>query len=156
MSRSWPGCGRDSHGTLLIPDTNVFLYAVDTDSAFWEPARSWLDASLSGDESVGLALSALLGFVRISTNSRIFAQPLSAAEAFDHADAWLAAAPAVLIAPGPDHLKLMRTLLAGTGGAGNLTSDAHLAALAIEHRATLVSFDRDFDRFERLSFAYLR
>jgi uncharacterized protein len=141
---------------LLIPDTNVFLYAVDTDSAFSESARSWLDSSLSGDESVGLALNALLGFIRISTNSRIFAQPLSTAEAFDHAGAWLAAAPAVLIAPGPDHLELMRALLADTGGAGNLTSDAHLAALAIEHRATLVSFDRDFDRFERLSFEYLR
>jgi toxin-antitoxin system PIN domain toxin len=141
---------------LLIPDTNVLLYAVDTDSVFSERARSWLDSSLSGDESVGLALHALLGFIRISTNSRIFAQPLSVAEAFDYAGAWLAASPAVLIAPGPHHLELMRTLLADTGGAGNLTSDAHLAALAIEHRATLVSFDRDFDRFEQLSFEYLR
>lgn len=141
---------------MLIPDTNVLLYAVDTDSAFCASAGSWLDSALSGRETVGLAPNVLLGFVRISTNPRIFAEPLSTDEAFDHAGAWLGAAPSVLIAPGPDHLERMRELLNSAGAAGNLTSDAHLAALAIEHRATLVSYDRDFDRFDGLSFEYLR
>jgi toxin-antitoxin system PIN domain toxin len=155
-SRPSRGCARDSDGQVLIPDTNVLLYAVDTDSAFCAPASAWLDSSLSGDEAVGLALNALLGFIRIATNPRIFAEPLSTDEAFTHVRAWLQAPPAVLIAPGADHLELMLKLLTSTGGGGNLTSDAHLAALAIEHRATLVSFDRDFDRFDGLLFEYLR
>jgi predicted nucleic acid-binding protein len=42
---------------------------------------------------------------------------------------------------------VLERLLAPTGVAGNLVNDAHLAALAVEHRAEIVSYDNDFSRF---------
>ncbi len=113
-------------------------------------AARWWNGLLSGTETVGLAWVVLLGFVRLMTNPRIMEAPLTADEAFDYVDRWLAHPLTTIIDPTPRHAAVMRELLRAAGTAGNLVSDAHLAALAIEHGADLCSADRDFGRFAGL------
>ena len=132
---------------MVIVDANVLLYAVDLASAHHERARSWLDDSLAGSEAVGLAWIALLAFIRIGTNPSILPTPMTADEAIGQAETWLAAPAAVVAQPTARHASVLRGLLRDTGTAGNLTTDAHLAALALEHGADVVSYDRDFARF---------
>lgn len=133
---------------MNIVDANVLLYAVNADSERHEQSRAWLDASLSGGATVGFAWIVLCAFVRLSTKSNLFPHPLSPDDAFDRVDAWLASPAGVVVDPGSFHGRLMRDLLRGVGHGGNLVNDAHLAALAIEQRGRVVSFDSDFDRFD--------
>jgi toxin-antitoxin system PIN domain toxin len=138
---------------MNVVDANVLLYAVNADSDRHTEARRWLDAALSGAAVVGFSWMALLAFVRLSTKSSLFPQPLTSEQAFDRIDAWLSQPAAVLVEPTARHAEIMRTLLTGAGTAGNLVSDAHLAALAIEHRGRVVSYDSDFGRFPGLIWA---
>jgi toxin-antitoxin system PIN domain toxin len=135
---------------VKLPDVNLLLYAVDESSPHHDRARPWLESTLSGTEQVAFAWSALLGFVRISTNPAAFAQPLSAADALDYVEAWLGRPVATVVHPTGQHAAVLRRLLEPLGTAGNLTTDAHLAALAIEHGAELLSRDADFSRFQGL------
>ena len=132
---------------MKIVDANVLLYAVNADSAHHDRARRWLLKSLTGNEAIGFPWVSLLAFVRVSTNPRIFASPLSISAAFDLVDSWLGQPPSTVPAPTARHAALLCGLLEQTGAAGNLATDAHLAALAIEHSADVVTFDRDFARF---------
>ena len=132
---------------MKIVDANVLLYAVNADSAHHDSAQRWLRSSLSGNEAIGFPWVSLLAFVRVSTNPRIFASPLPLSAAFDLVDSWLGQPPSTVPAPTARHAALLRGLLEQTGAAGNLTTDAHLAVLAIEHSADVVTFDRDFARF---------
>ncbi len=140
---------------MKVPDANVLLYAIDPSAAHHDGARKWLEASLSGGEPVGFAWISLLTVVRLTTSPAIYDKPLDPDGALDLVDGWLDAPPATLIEPTARHPELLRALLADAGTAGNLTSDAHLAALAIEHAATLASFDADFHRFSGLKLEYL-
>jgi len=133
---------------VKLVDANVLLYAINVDAERHEPSRRWLDGALSGHDTVAFAWIALLAFVRLSTKDGLFPSPLTLDEAMDRVDAWLAAAPAVVVGPTVDHGRVVRNLLRGLGVGGNLVDDAHLAALAVEHRCTIVSFDNGFDRFE--------
>jgi toxin-antitoxin system PIN domain toxin len=135
---------------VKLVDANLLLYATDQQSARHDAARSWLAAQLSGPDSVAFAWSVLLAFFRLSTSGRIFEHPLSVERAFDVVEAWLAQPCVVILHPGERHATLMRQLLRPLGTAGNLVSDAHLAALAIEHGAELDSCDTDFSRFAGL------
>lgn len=131
---------------MKLVDTNVLVYAVDSSAVHHRVAKHWLDGALSGSAPVGLAWLALIGFVRLVTHPSVTAHPLDTGSAMDVVDAWLGARSAHVLQPGPRHAGLLRELLAD-GSGGNLTNDAHLAALAIEHRASVVSFDSDFGRF---------
>lgn len=138
---------------MRIVDVNVLLHAVNTDSDRHEESRDWLDESLSGAAPVGLAWVALLGFVRIASDRRVFPEPLDVGAALDIVDAWLGAPGAIEIRPGPDHARVLRRLLDGGNGAARLVTDAHLAALAIEHGGTVVTYDTDFARFDGVRWA---
>lgn len=135
---------------MILPDVNVLVYAVDAAAPRHAQARRWLEEVLSGTEEVGFAWAVLMGFVRISTNPAAFETPLEGDQAFGYVDEWLARPVAFPLSPGSDHVTLVRELLQPLGIAGNLTSDAHLAALAIEHGAELCSSDTDFGRFRGL------
>ena len=132
---------------MKLLDLNLVLYAYDEASPRHEAARSWMSRTLSGGETVGLPWAVALGFVRLSTKSQVFADPLPVDEAFAVVDGILAAPAATLVQETPRHLALVRRLLEPLGTAGNLTTDAHLAALSIEHGATMCSCDSDFSRF---------
>jgi toxin-antitoxin system PIN domain toxin len=133
---------------VKLVDANVLLYAVNSDADHHERSRRWLDASLSGEDTVGFAWIALLAFVRLSTREGLFPHPLSMDSAMDRVDAWLGAPAAVVLGPTIEHGRVLRSLLAPLTTAGNLVNDAHLAALAVEHKCEIVSFDNDFSRFQ--------
>lgn len=136
---------------MIVPDVNLLLYGVDESSARHRAAKSWLEGLLSGQEPVGLTWSVLLAFLRISTRASVFDAPLTPDQAFDLVAGWLDAPPVSVLQPGERHHLVMRDLLAPLGTAGNLVPDAHLAAIAIEHGATVVSSDHDFMRFAGLN-----
>jgi uncharacterized protein len=135
---------------VKIVDLNLLLYAIDEEAPHHDRARPWLEEVLSSTEEVGLAWIVLLGFLRISTNPAVFAQPLRPEDALDIVDGWLAQPSAAVVHPTERHASHLRELLSSLGTAGSLTTDAHLAALAIEHGAELCSADTDFARFAGL------
>lgn len=140
---------------MKLADTNVLMHAVNRAAPQHATARDWLAAALVDPGGVGLAWNSLIGFIRLSTRPGIMKPALSTEEALAPVQRWLAAPAVTVLHPGEQHLPLLARLLIGAGTAGNLSNDAQLAALAIEHGATLVSFDRDFARFAGLSFELL-
>ena len=141
---------------MRTPDVNVLLYAVNLDSPQHEAARAWIEASFARSEGVGFAWAALLGFLRLSTRTGIFTRPLTIESALGVVDAWLHHPSAQVLTTTERHAGVLTRLLIGAGAGGNLVSDAHLAALAIEHNAELGTFDRDFDRFAGLRWTLLK
>lgn len=132
---------------MFIVDANVLIHAVNADAREHAVSRAWLDAALGGAEPVGLTWISLLAFLRVITNPAVLIEPLSVDEATEQVRTWLSAPAALVVEPGARHADVLASLLSGSGTAGNLVNDAHLAAIATEHRATIVTFDRDFARF---------
>lgn len=140
---------------MILPDVNVLLHAVNSGAAQNNTARTaLLDAYQKGP--VALCWPALLGFLRLSTRAGILPRPLAIEPALDVMRVWRDHPASVLVQPTPQHAAVLGGLLLGAGRGGPLVSDAHLAALAIEHSATLLSFDGDFARFAGLRFTHLR
>jgi toxin-antitoxin system PIN domain toxin len=135
---------------MILPDANVLLYAVNRSCDQHELALQALLQGFDDPRGVALAWVALLAFLRLSTRRGIFPKPLPAEDALRVAGHWLGHPSAQVVHPGERHLDILGRLLGSAGTAGNLTTDAHLAALAIEHGATVLTFDRDFARFEGL------
>ncbi|RME19921.1 MAG: type II toxin-antitoxin system VapC family toxin [Deltaproteobacteria bacterium] len=135
---------------MIVPDVNLLVYAYDADMALHGPARKWWEELLSGTTPVGLCWSVMLGFVRLMTHPDVMENPLRPDTALSHVRQWLEQPCTEIIEPGPRHLDILSTILGHAGIAGNLTTDAHIAALAIEYRAELHSTDRDFGRFPGL------
>lgn len=135
---------------MIIVDVNLLIYAVNQDAPDHQKAKSWLQGVLSRNETVGLPWIVLLAFLRLTTRAGLFQKPLSVNASFDLIDAWLRHSSVTVPEPTLRHLETMRDLISPLGTAGNLTSDAYLAALAIEHGAELCSADNDFGRFPRL------
>lgn len=134
---------------MILPDANLLLYSVNANAPQHRRAKAWLEQIFSGPETIGLSWMSLLAFLRVSTNP-VFAHPLPVERAFDEIEHWLGQPTSTIVTPGPRHARILRELLLPLGTAGNLTSDAHLAALAIEHGAQLCSADSDFARFTGL------
>ncbi len=132
---------------MILVDANVLIYAVNEDAPQHDEARGWLEDVLDSNETIGLTWIVLLAFIRLVTNHRIFPSPMTTDQAFDVVDAWLAHPHVVVPSPSVGHASVLRDLLARTGSAANLVNDAHLAALALAHGATVASYDGDFNRF---------
>jgi toxin-antitoxin system PIN domain toxin len=132
---------------VKIVDANILLYAINPSERRHGVARSWLDEALTQAEPIGFSWLVLLAFLRISTLPGAFARPISPAEAAEVMQAWLDQPAALVIEPTSRHPALLRGLIEPLGTGGNIVNDAHLAALAIEHGAEVVSFDTDFGRF---------
>lgn len=133
---------------MIVPDANLLLYAYDRDSPFHDAARSWWQSCLSGQESVGLTHPTLFAFLRISTNAKVYANPMTLAESAGHVRSWLARGVSQILETPVDHTQQVIALLESAGAtAGNLVTDAQIAALALAYRAIVHTADRDFLRF---------
>jgi toxin-antitoxin system PIN domain toxin len=135
---------------LILVDANILLYAEDSLNPNHEGARSWWDTQLSGSSIVCLCWTVLCAFIRIATNPRIFEYPLSLEQALDRVQSWLDQPCTRVIRPTERHWTIFRQMLVDGQAVANLVTDAHLAALAIEHGCELVSTDSDFARFSKL------
>ena len=132
---------------MILPDVNVLLHAHNSDSPVHERARTWWDRCLAGTEGVGLAWVAILGFVRIATHRKILIRPLTVGDVMGRVEEWLRLPHVQILHPTDRHLEGLRELLDDAGTAGNLTTDAHLATLAIQRGCVVHTTDHDFDRF---------
>lgn len=135
---------------MRIVDLNVLLYVVNADAPHHKSIRAWWEDALNDEDTVGLAWVVMLGFLRLTTNPAVFPRPLAFRAAAAKLDAWLSRDNIRVISETGDHWRALKSLLSETGAAGNLTTDAHLAAIAMSHDATLVSCDNDFARFKGL------
>ncbi len=135
---------------MILVDANLLLYAEDSLSEHHEAARRWWDERLSGSEPVCFCWPVLKAFIRIGTNARLHQRPLTLPEACDRVQSWLGQPCARLIHPTEEHWALFQRMLKEGKAVGNLVSDAHLAALAVEHNCVLQSTDADFARFRSL------
>ena len=132
---------------MIVPDINLLLYAYDSDSPFHGKATAWWQACLSGDDPVIMPEVVAFGFLRVSTNPRAFRHPMTAGEAAAHVRYWLEQPVVRVPESAPDHIERVLGLLTGLGIAGNLVTDAQIAAVALEHDAVVHTTDADFIRF---------
>jgi uncharacterized protein len=135
---------------MILVDANLLIYAYHPRAENHEKSRAWLEAALSGPELVRFAWLTLWAFLRVTTNPRVFERPLSASEAEAAISSWLAQPAAGIPEPGERHWDILRSLVREGQAAGPLVMDAVLAAIALEHGATLCTKDRDFSPFSRL------
>ena len=135
---------------MIIPDVNILVHAYNLEAREHKQARAWWENALGLVEPIGLPWASILGFIRVTTLPRLTKHPLYPREVTGHVKEWLAAPNVSIVTPGETHAQLVFDLLDELGTAGNLTTDAHLAALAIEYRAELASTDTDFARFRGL------
>lgn len=136
---------------MIVPDANLLLYAYDSSSPFHDRARAWWETCLSGTEPVGLVPPVIFAFVRIGMSPGAFERPLTLTQVSRHVTAWLERSVARVLRPPLDHVAQTLELLREAGAAGpNLVTDAQVAAIAMAHKATVHTADRDFMRFRGL------
>lgn len=135
---------------MILVDANLLIYAIDEDSPHHKAARKWAEGVLSGSTTVCFSWAVILAFLKLTTRPGILRRPMTPEAALEFVDEWLALPTVEVVVPGERHWEVFRNLLEASGTAGNLTSDAHLAALAIERGATVYSADNDFARFPGL------
>jgi uncharacterized protein len=137
---------------VTLIDANLLLYAFDLSSTHHQPARNWLETTLSKPEPVALSWAIILAFLRIGTTPRLLERPLAMATAAGVVSEWLARPTVTILNPGDRHWEILSRFLIDGQAQGPLVTDAHLAALAVEHGATIATVDRDFARFPGLRF----
>ncbi|MCY3962221.1 MAG: type II toxin-antitoxin system VapC family toxin [bacterium] len=135
---------------MIVPDVNLLVYAYNEDAPFHQEARDWWEEMANGTERVGLPWVVAAGFVRIVTQHRTAIRPVSPERAVDLVGEWFSLPQVTPLNPGAQHLAIFRQLVVAAGVGGNLVTDAHIAALAIEHQAEVHSNDADFARFPGL------
>jgi toxin-antitoxin system PIN domain toxin len=140
---------------MILPDSNLLLYAHNAGSPLFQEAAKWWVEILNGKEAVGLAESVVMAFIRISTGSRVFREPLTLQEVQRHVARWKTRPLVRILQPMPGHVDRVLKLLEQAGStAGNLVSDAQLADLALEHGGVVHTNDRDFLRFPGLRWSF--
>ncbi|MBI2970153.1 MAG: type II toxin-antitoxin system VapC family toxin [Gammaproteobacteria bacterium] len=135
---------------MIVPDVNLLVYAYNRDAPHHLKAKTWWEDLLNSDEPIGLPWVTGLGFIRLMTHRAVLVTPLESRRAVEHVRSWFAQANVEVLDPGARHLEILERLFKALGTAGNLTTDAQLAALAIEHQCELCSNDADFARFPGL------
>ncbi len=135
---------------MILVDANLLLYAYHPRAAQHEQSRAWLETALSGPDLVRFPWLTLWAFLRIATSPRVFDRPLSTLEAEAAISSWLAQPVAGILEPGERHWEILRNLVHASQSSGPLVMDAAIAAIAIEHGATVCTTDRDFARFPGL------
>ena len=135
---------------MIVPDTNLLIYAYDTGSPHHTAAACWWTDCMTGAEEIGLPIVVVFGFVRLVTHPRVFRQPMTAAAAAGRVRSWLAWRHVRILQPADSHVESVLSLLESAGTAGNLTTDAQIAAVARQERAVLHTNDTDFMRFSGL------
>ena len=135
---------------MIVPDLNLLVYAHSEGTPLHRPARRWWENLLNGSERIGISWLVAAGFVRLITHPRVLVHPASPEQAVDYAAEWFGSPNVSPLNPGAQHLVILRRALAAAGVGGNLVTDAHIAALAIEHQAEIHSNDADFARFPGL------
>ncbi len=135
---------------MIVPDVNLLVYAYNEDAPLHEQARDWWEELANGTERIGFPWMVAAGFVRIVTQHRTAIRPVSPERAVDLIAEWLSLPQVAPLNPGSQHLSILRQLVVAAGVGGNLVTDAHIAALAIEHQAEVHSNDSDFARFPGL------
>lgn len=135
---------------MIIPDVNLLIYAYNADAPHHDEAKAWWEGLLNSEASVGLPWVVALGFIRLMTHRAVLIKPLEPNRAVERVRSWHTRPNVNVLEPGPRHLELLDKLFTAIGTAGKLTTDAHLAALAIEHQYELCSNDTDFARFPGL------
>lgn len=135
---------------MLIPDVNLLILAYHAGAPDHDAARNWWEETLNSRVQVGLAWITIIGFLRLTTKRAVLASPMLVADATGAIRNWIALPNVAILAEGPEHPEILFGLLEKLGTAGNLTTDAHLAAIAIEHRAEIATTDTDFARFPGL------
>ena len=135
---------------MIVPDVNLLVYAYNRDAPHHAAAKVWWEDLLSSNEPVGLPWATALGFIRLLTHRAVLMTPMEPRRAIEHVRSWHTRSNVTVLDPGPRHLEILDRLFDALGTAGALTTDAHLAALAIEHQGELCSNDADFARFPGL------
>jgi toxin-antitoxin system PIN domain toxin len=135
---------------MIVPDANLLIYAMNADSDQHAPAWEWWESTQRGQERVGLTWQVLLAYIRIMTHPRLMPRPLPLAQAVADVRAWMESPITDVLLPGREHLHVMERLLTDAGLGGELASDAHLAALALENGGTVYTADADFARFDKV------
>ena len=132
---------------MILVDANILLYAEDQLSSRHDAAREWWDAQLSQSSPVCLCWTVLGAFIRIGTNPRVFEHPLSLDQALSRVQSWIDQPCTRIVNPTERHWTVFQNMLREGQAVANLVTDAHLAALAVEHGCELMSTDSDFSRF---------
>jgi len=135
---------------MIIPDVNLLVYAHNRAAAAHERARVWWQELVDRERTVALPWAVTIGFVRLVTHPSVLVAPLAPLDALAYVRGWLELPSVRVVEPGSRHLEVLAELFGSTGVGGSLTTDTHLAALAIEHQAELHSNDADFGRFPGL------
>jgi hypothetical protein len=135
---------------VIIPDINLLVYAYVSDAPHHEAAQKWWEGCLSGRGTVGLPWAVTLGFIRVMSSAAVFTNPMEALEAIGHVRSWLDRPQTQIVIPGPRHLDILADIMKASRAPSRLTTDAHLAAVAIETQSELHSNDVDFARFPGL------
>ena len=135
---------------MIVPDTNLLIYAFNVRALKHEPARRWWEELVNGSERIGIPWVVTMAFLRLLTSRGMLATPIDPSQAVDWVTSWFEHPHVAPINPGSQHIGHMRRLLQAVGVGGNLAMDAHIAAIAIEYQAELHSNDADFARFPGL------
>jgi uncharacterized protein len=136
---------------VILPDVNVLIYALRTDSKEHARYRAWLESVVNGVTAYGISPQVLASVVRVCTHPRIFVRPSARPDVFAFCQTLLEQSNATVIEPGQRHWSIFEELCAKAKATGNLVQDAWFAALAVESGCEWITTDGDYARFPGLA-----